>query len=449
MRSGVSVRASFVLAACCLVAIPAYAQVTSPSELVTVFAKRNVGKAGVGIAIASYDRGAIDIAVAPPLSRTTVVEIGSVSKTFTALLLADMVGRHEVALDDPIEQFLPAGLNAPVRGGKHITLLDLATQSSGLPPLPTNLFTAKTDPANPYNSYTKENLYDFLSHYTLVRDIGTQYEYSNLGVGLLGEILANRAKMSYEALLRERITKPLGMTHTSVVLGSDQLAAFATGHDLEGNPVHAWDFPVFAGAGGIRSTLDDMLKFVACAAGSGPPELVAAMKLAQTPVPGKTGGPNSNIGLVWQIGTTYGTIWHNGETGGFHALIALSRDRTRGVVVLANSAQGIEDIGFHLLIPESPLAQQRIELSLPPDVLEKYLGNYEIQPGVTLAISRDGNKLYEQLTGQQPLRIYASAPNEFFLRVVDAQISFVPRADGTIASLILHQNGRNTPAIRK
>jgi len=166
-------------------------------------------------------------------------------------------------------------------------------------------------------------------------------------------------------------------------------------------------------------------------------------------VPGKTGGPNSNIGLVWQIGTTYGTIWHNGETGGFHALIALSRDRTHGVVVLANSAQGIEDIGFHLLIPESPLAQQRIELSLPPDVLEKYLGNYEIQPGVTLAISRDGNKLYEQLTGQQPLRIYASAPNEFFLRAVDAQISFVPRADGTIASLILHQNGRNTPAIRK
>ena len=143
MRSGVSVRASFVLAACCLVAIPAYAQATSPSELVTVFAKRNVGKAGVGIAIASYDRGAIDIAVAPPLSRTTVVEIGSVSKTFTALLLADMVGRHEVALDDPIEQFLPAGLNAPVRGGKHITLLDLATQSSGLPPLPTNFLPQK------------------------------------------------------------------------------------------------------------------------------------------------------------------------------------------------------------------------------------------------------------------------------------------------------------------
>lgn len=102
-------------------------------------------------------------------------------------------------------------------------------------------------------------MYDFLSHYELARDIGTQYEYSNLRVGLLGELLANRVKMSYDVLLRERITKPLGMTHTSVVLGSDQLSAFATGHDLDGNAVSAWDLPIFAGAGG-DSKLDSASK---------------------------------------------------------------------------------------------------------------------------------------------------------------------------------------------
>jgi len=248
-----------VLAAFGFFAIAASAQVSSVAELVAVFERRVVRESSVGIAIGRYDRGAIEIAVAPPLTRTTVVEVGSVSKTFTALLLADMVGRHEVALDDPIEKFLPMGVSVRTRRGKHITLLDLATQSSGLPRLPTNFFTAKTDPMNPYKLYTRENLYDFLSHYELARDIGTQYEYSNLRVGLLGELLANRVKMSYDVLLRERITKPLGMTHTSVVLGSDQLSAFATGHDLDGNAVSAWDLPIFAGAGG-DSKLDSASK---------------------------------------------------------------------------------------------------------------------------------------------------------------------------------------------
>jgi CubicO group peptidase (beta-lactamase class C family) len=151
-----------------------------------------------------------------PLDGDTVFEIGSVTKVFTAALLADMVARKEVSLDDPISKYLPAGMKTPTRGGRSITLGDLATQSSGLPRLPDNL--APKDPSNPYADYTVEKLYDFLSRYELTRDIGAMYEYSNLGVGLLGHLLALRAGTSYEELLTKRILQPLGMRDTAITL---------------------------------------------------------------------------------------------------------------------------------------------------------------------------------------------------------------------------------------
>jgi len=123
----------------------------------------------------------------------TIFEIGSVTKVFTSLLLADAVARGEVALDDPVSKFLPANVKVPERGGKKITLLDLATHTSGLPSTPNNL--VPKDPSNLYADYTVGQLYDFLSSYTLPRDIGSQYEYSNLGVGLLGIALARRVGM--------------------------------------------------------------------------------------------------------------------------------------------------------------------------------------------------------------------------------------------------------------
>ena len=119
----------------------------------------------------------------------TIFEIGSVSKVFTSLLLADMVNRNEVALDDPAAKYLPDDVTLPERSGKAITLLDLSTHSSGLPPLPTNL--KPKDPRNPYAGYTVDDLYQFLSGYTLPRDPGSEFEYSNLGAGLLGHLLAS------------------------------------------------------------------------------------------------------------------------------------------------------------------------------------------------------------------------------------------------------------------
>src|SRR5580704_13650102 len=151
-----------------------------------------------------------------PLNGDTIFEIGSITKVFTSLLLADAVERHEVALSDPIAKYLPPQVKVPERGGRTITLQDLSTHTSALPRLPAN-FSPK-DPSNPYADYSVEQLYQFLSGYTLTRDIGSQYEYSNLGGGLLGHALARRAGVDYETLVRRRITGPLGMHDTVIAL---------------------------------------------------------------------------------------------------------------------------------------------------------------------------------------------------------------------------------------
>src|SRR5512132_4333622 len=142
--------------------------------------------------------------------------MGSATKVFTSLLLADSVRRGEVALSDPASKYLPPDVKIPERGGRQITLQDLATHTSGLPRLPSNL--AAKDASNPYADYTVAQLYAFLSAYQLTRDIGSKYEYSNLGAGLLGHLLARRAGVDYETLVRTRITGPLGMNSTVVTV---------------------------------------------------------------------------------------------------------------------------------------------------------------------------------------------------------------------------------------
>ena len=121
-----------------------------------------------------------------------------------------------VKLDDPVKNYLPSGVNVPERNGKQITLLDLATHTSGLPRMPGN-FTPR-DASNPYADYTVAKLYGFLSGYQLTREIGAKFEYSNLGLGLLGQALTQRAGMDYEALVRDRIAGPLRLESTRVVL---------------------------------------------------------------------------------------------------------------------------------------------------------------------------------------------------------------------------------------
>src|SRR5262245_59991578 len=189
----------------------------------------------------------------------TIFEIGSVSKVFTSLLLADMVRHNEVALDDPAAKYLPEHVRMPERSGKSITLLDLSTHTSGLPTVP-NL--KPKDLTNPYSDYSVDDLYQFLSGYELSRDPGSEFEYSNLGAGLLGHVLSYRAGTDYESLIRSRITEPLGMPDTSITLSSSMKQRMATGHSPALAPVANWDLPLLPGAGALRSSANDMLTFL-------------------------------------------------------------------------------------------------------------------------------------------------------------------------------------------
>src|SRR5215471_14205992 len=212
-----------------------HAQTPSDAAIRAILADRidNL-RQGVGIAVGIVDangrrfvnHGVFSVDNPRPVAGDTVFEIGSITKVFTSTILADMVQRGEVSLDDPVARFLPPDVKVPERGGKKITLLDLATHSSGLPRMPTNFAPRNLD--NPYADYGVDRLYAFLSGYALPRDIGEKFEYSNLAVGLLGTALARRAGMDYETLVRTRITGPLKMDSTSITLTVEMKQRLAT-----------------------------------------------------------------------------------------------------------------------------------------------------------------------------------------------------------------------------
>jgi D-alanyl-D-alanine-carboxypeptidase/D-alanyl-D-alanine-endopeptidase len=289
-----------------------------------------------------------------PVNADTIFEIGSATKAFTSLLLADMVQRGEVALDDPVGQYLPPGVTMPTRNDRSISLLHLATHTSGLPRLPSNL--TPRDMANPYADYSIEKLYKFLSAYRLARDIGAEYEYSNLGGGLLGHVLARRAGMDYEALVRSRISDPLCMTSTCIKLTLEMKDRFAIGHDNLMNPVPYWDLPTLAGAGALKSTANDMLTFLAANLGYIDSPLAPAMANMRK-VCKPTGRPGVEIALGWHILKSVGkeVVWHNGGTGGFRSFVGFDPQARVGVVALSNAFTtiGVDDIGRHLLDPSA------------------------------------------------------------------------------------------------
>jgi len=379
----------------------------------------------------------------------TVFEIGSATKVFTAVLLADMMERGEMRLDDPAAKYLPSAVRIPSRNNRQITLLDLATHTSGLPRLPSNL--NPKDPANPYADYSVGQLYAFLSGYALPRDIGEQFEYSNLGMGLLGHILALKAGTTYEALISKRILNPLGMKDTAITLSPKLRARMAQGHNSAGSAVADWDLPTLAGAGALRSTVNDMLRFVSAnLAAAGP--LAPALRLTHESRRA-IGTPDGSIGLAWLLRRGFGTeiVWHNGGTGGFHSFLGFDPKIGDGVVILHNSAAGIDDIGFHLINGRFPMTRpaappkSRREIAVDSSLLDSYVGEYELAQNVRMTVTNEGGQLFIQVTGQSRLPVYAESEAEFFYKVVDAQVTFVIDPAGQVTGIVLHQGGRDTP----
>lgn len=380
----------------------------------------------------------------------TVFEIGSITKGFTGVLLAEMVGRGEVNLDDPVQALLPDDVKIPQRGQSPITLGNLVAHRSGLPRMPTNF--GPKDPTNPYADYTVERMYAFLNNWQPARPPDESYEYSNLGFGLLGHALALRAKSDYETLIAERLLQPLGMKDTSISFSESQRARLAIGHDGDGNAVANWDIPTFAGAGALRSTVDDMVKFVAAGLGLTETALKPAFELSRTPS-GKMNDHN-DVGLGWMINRHSKAVWHNGQTGGYHSYLAMAPEKKVGVVILSNTGTGVVDMAgeavFGRLLgqPTEP-PKLRQEVKLDETVLDACVGDYPLSPQFVLSITREGNRLYLTATDQPRVRIYPESAEKFFLKIVDAQLTFDPPVDGKCPRLILHQNGLNLPGPRK
>lgn len=383
----------------------------------------------------------------PPLGPRSVFEIGSINKTFTGVLLADMVIRGEVALDDPVSKHLPEGVSAPARGGRAITLSDLATHRSGLPRLPDNY--VPTDMADPYAGFTVEILYDFLTGHDLRRDPGAEGEYSNLGFGLLGHLLARAAGMSYRELLRERVLEPLGMATTMYPLEGEVADWMTKGHSAQGEVVPYWfTSEAIEGAGGLRSNLDDMLRYLKAHLDPDHAELGPAIRLAteQREAMSETSG----IGLGWQTASPQGRriVTHGGGTGGFSTRIAYDRDRGVGFVLLTNTTQFPDDLGLDLL-RFGPYVD-RPEATVAARTVDRYVGRYRISPGNSLFVrSEGGGVLTLQTPGNVRFRMYAESDSSFFLKRAPWRVVFTRDRSGEVSGLDLIVNGatRSHPRI--
>ncbi len=300
-------------------------------------------RSGISAVAGLVDKGRIDVRTSTGADAKALYELGSLTKLFTALLLADMAAKGEVKLDDPVAKYLPAGALGD-HGNRPITLRDLASHYSGLPRLPANL--SFKDMADPYADYDEASLLAFLKGWTPSRAPGAMFEYSNFGAGLLGYALGRAKGKSYEILVSERILRPLGMGATRFSIGTGE----AIPHGPDGKPVKPWNLAALVAAGGLRSTAGDMAKFTSALIDP-PAALKPAVAMLLRDVK-PAGNAQTNIGLALLTRTTTAGLvaLHDGGTGGSRSSLVIDPKRKRGVVVLVNSAAepGPGPLAMHL-----------------------------------------------------------------------------------------------------
>ena len=388
-----------------------------------------------------------------PMAAGTRLYMEAVAKALTGLVLADMAGRGEVKLDDPVDMYLPAGEHMPERNGRKITLTDLATHTSGLPRGEDGVaFEA-------LNHYPPERMRRYLAGVQLTRDPGSAYQYSDIGTALLGDALARRAGTSFEQLIRSRIIAPLGLSETVSQVSPAVTASLPVQFDSSLQPRgrgpdfdDSW-IPAF----GLYSTVDDMLKLLEAQLGYRPNPLAAASAQARDvrrPI-----GPGGEESLSWEVrrlgppGTeVYGV---SGGSPTMAAYLAFRPDTRVGVMVYANSPLNVSDIALYVLTgrpvppPEAPIAAgSQVAISVPAAVLAGYVGRYRLNPQMVLTITAHGERLFGAINDQPQTEVYGASPTHFFARTFNAQIDFQPGPDGRANGLTLKLNGVAMPATR-
>jgi serine-type D-Ala-D-Ala carboxypeptidase/endopeptidase len=351
-----------------------------------------VEKRDVGIVVGIVDEhgsrvvscGKMDNGTDEEVNGDTLFDIASITKPFTGLLLQDMIERGEMKLDDPVSKYLSSSVRMPTRNGKEITLLHLVTHTSGLPHIADNLNPKRVD--NPFADYTVEELNAFLSGYKLTRDPGTTFEYSSLGAGLLGHVIALKAGTNYESLVVDRICRPLGMDSTRITLTPELKSRFATGHNQLGEAVLSWDRETQLGGSALRSTANDMLKFLSANLGLTPSSLTPLMEKTHVVHLDQTLG--LDFGLAWIIARwpqEREIIWHAGGAPGYVTFAGFDKARRRGVVILSSSGDlDVVTMGFLLLGSEWQPDKRPKETKVGAQIYDSSVGQYELSPGFSL-----------------------------------------------------------------
>lgn len=399
-----------------------------------------------GIAVGIFENGAIqyysfgvaNLETKEAVTPKTLFEIGSITKTFTCSMAAMLSLNQQINFADAAQKYLPAKMVMPERNGKVITVEHLATAHSGLPRMPLNF--QPQDPSNPYIDYREAELTYFISNYDLTRDPGSEYEYSNLGMGLLGFLLTHLTEKSYSKLTEELITNPLGMTHT-FISGMRTEKPMASGY-ADTMPMKAWtwnDQSVITGAGGIVSNAEDMMKYMIAQISTSP--VAHAFTLAHQ---SRATAGKMNIGYGWHIRDEK-IIWHNGGTGGFRSFAGFDKTKNKAVVILTNSTTGADDLGFHLLNDQYALKELKKPVIVDESILKEYAGTYEISPTFTITVTHEADGLHIQATGQPKVNIYPETSSKFYLKIVEARLEFERNAANQVERLVLYQNGAVMP----
>lgn len=398
-----------------------------------------------GIAVGIFENGAIqyysfgvaNLETKEAVTPKTLFEIGSITKTFTCSMAAMLSLNQQINFADAAQKYLPAKMVMPERNGKVITVEHLATAHSGLPRMPLNF--QPQDPSNPYIDYREAELTYFISNYDLTRDPGSEYEYSNLGMGLLGFLLTHLTEKSYSKLTEELITNPLGMTHTFI--SGMRTEPMASGY-ADTMPMKAWtwnDQSVITGAGGIVSNAEDMMKYMIAQISTSP--VAHAFTLAHQ---SRATAGKMNIGYGWHIRDEK-IIWHNGGTGGFRSFAGFDKTKNKAVVILTNSTTGADDLGFHLLNDQYALKELKKPVIVDESILKEYAGTYEISPTFTITVTHEADGLHIQATGQPKVNIYPETNSKFYLKIVEARLEFERNAANQVERLVLYQNGAVMP----
>jgi serine-type D-Ala-D-Ala carboxypeptidase/endopeptidase len=365
------------------------------------------------------------------LDERTAFEIGSITKTMTAALLAEIIGRGEIAIDDPLAKLLPPGTNVPSFNGTPITVGNIVTHTAGLPSFPWRI----TDMSNPYARLTEADLLDTLAKTQLKRAPGSQREESNFALMVLSYALATHSGRDFETLLRERLFSRLGMNDTFIVTRPSAVR-IAEGHFSNSRPTGPWDVRVdLAGAGGVRSTLPDMARYLEGQLGMRDSSITPALARTQEQIAGVAGQATS---MAWEFlptenGRTF--AMRPGGTGGFSSFFAFDRVAKRGVVLLSDTALtevgGLRRLGLHLLDPSLPAGTPRHMATAEVKLIDALVGRYRLRTGLGIKLRRRGNKLTIQFDGEPEFEMEYDSAGEFYPFEFDAILQPRRKVDGT------------------